>query len=81
MGAQNVYIDETWRRHSSWKKGFRTGLKTLGIASTQFLLLLHLFGVAFEVLVEMMKRDDKPLLKLLFGTVFIHELVERCSWR
>lgn len=74
MGAQNVYIDETWRRHSSWKKGFRTGLKTLGIASTQFLLLLHLFGVAFEVLAEMMKR-------VTFGTVFIHELVERCSWR
>ena len=59
--------------------GFRTGLKSSGITGPWVLLSLCLFRVALEVLIEIMKKDDKPLFKPLFGTMIIHNLLVRCS--
>lgn len=34
-----------------------------------------------EAPIKLMKKAGKPLLKLLFGNVTVHKLVERCSQR
>lgn len=63
----------------SGREGFRIGLKTLGTASTGFLLLLCLFGVTLEVLIEY--REMIKHFRLLFGAMVICKLLEKCSQR